>query len=529
MLRSNYSILVVAVLLISSTQLFAEEHTDPDVLQFAGEIDRLIAEHWVQAQVTPAPLSDDAEFLRRVYLDITGKIPPAAEVRDFIANQAVDKRSEAVAKLLQSPAYIIHYTNLWRAAMVPEADADQAIRIALPGFEAWLRSRIAENRNFAEIVSEMLTLPVNANDVIGFNQPDSPTPVAFYRAKQGKPELLAAATARLFLGVRIDCAQCHDHPFDDWKQPQFWQHAAFFTDVDVPTGEDNPVPASLKSKIGKIKIPERSTIVSATFLDGNSPELKDKNPRELLANWIVSADNPYFAKAAVNRIWSYHFGIGLVEPMDDFSSHNPASHPELLNLLAEEFVKHDYDFKFMIRAITASATYQLTSQQTDASQSRHSAFAKAAVRGLTPEQIFDSIAQATGYRQPFDPEQPLNFNNDQARQEFLATFSNQSESATDRSSTILQALSFMNGSFVANATDITDSKTLAAIIDAPFLDTQEKIESMFLTTLNRLPSATEAERFQRYVESGGPRQDSKTALGDVFWVLLNSSEFLLNH
>ena len=519
-------VLITTITLTQCCAIQANEF-DADVQQVANEIDRVISARWEKEQITPVPNASDAEFLRRVYLDISGKIPPASVVRDFLADNAKDKRATIVNRLLNSPSYIIHYTNLWRAAMVPEADADQVIRLALPGFESWLRSRIAENKNFAEIVTEMLTLPVQANDVIGFNQPDSPTPAAFYRAKQGKPELLAAATARLFLGVRIDCAQCHDHPFDDWKQPQFWEHAAFFTDIQVPN-QDQPSITNLFKKPGKIKIPDTDEVVQAKFLDGQLPELKQNNPRALLAEWIVSPENPYFAKAAVNRIWSYHFGVGLVDPMDDFSEHNPASHPELLDLLAEEFVKHDYDFKFMIRAITSSKTYQLTSQQTDESQSRRTLFAKSFVRGMSPEQIFDSLAQATGYRQPFDPEQPINFNNDQARQEFLANFSNQSESATDRTSTILQALSLMNGQFIANATDITDSRTLASIIDAPFLDQKEKIEAMYLTTLSRLPSEAELDHFLKYLKEQS-ENDPQSGLSDIFWALLNSSEFLLNH
>jgi len=495
----------------------------------AAEIDRIIGAKLKEAGSTSAPIADDAEFMRRVSLDLCGKIPSAALVRDFLDDDADDKRQQLVEKLLRSPSYIIHYTNLWRASMVPEADNDQNLRIALPGFESWLRSRIAENRNFAEIVDEMLTLEIGMNDVNGFQQPGIPSPAAFYVAKQAEPERLAAATARLFLGMRIDCAQCHDHPFDDWKQEQFWEHAAFFT--DLPQQNQNSVNAVIAPfKIGMIAIPDKNKTVKATFLDGTSPDFStNKKTRSTLAQWITADDNPYFAKAAANRIWSYHFGVGLVEPMDDFSPHNPASHPELLELLAEQFRSHEYDFKFLIRAITLSKAYQRTSRQTDPSQDDPRLFARAAVRGMTPEQIFDSLAQATGYRQPFDPEQPLNFNNDQARQEFIATFANQAESATDRSSTILQALSLMNGDFISDATDLTDSRTLAAVIDAPFLDKKEKINALFLATLSRFPTEKERSTFLDYINSGGANDDKQAAVSDVFWALLNTSEFLLNH
>lgn len=518
--------LMLVLTAVASPALSGADHSRDDVLALARQIDQMIARQWASEGVTPAPMADDAEFMRRVSLDICGKIPPAADVRDFLNDTSTDKRERLVERLLNSPAYVIHFTNLWRAMMIPEADADQRIRSALPGFEAWLRSRIAENRNFAQIVEEILTLPVTDNDIASGMRPESPTPAAFYLAKEGQPERLAAATARLFLGIRIDCAQCHDHPFDRWKQEQFWQHAAFFTDIQqsrnmvaAPTGE----PAM-------IDIPEQDRKVPATFLDGQQPDWQQAGgSRALLARWIISDNNPYFARAAVNRIWSNFFGTGLVEPMDDFSPLNPASHPELLALLADEFIRHDYDFRLMIRAITATRTYQLTSRQTDPSQSEPRLFARMAVRGMTPEQIFDSLAQATGYRQPFDPEQPLNFNNDPIRQDFIATFSNRSESAPNRTSTILQALSLMNGQFIADATDVADSQTLTAVSDAPFLDTPEKIEALYLSTLTRKPGARELSRFTAYVDEGGATGDAHAALADVFWALLNSSEFLLNH
>lgn len=501
----------------------------PSASELAQLIDARISERWESEGITPAPLADDAEYLRRVYLDICGKIPHASTVRDFLEDESPDKRRAIVEELLSGPSYIIHYTNLWRAAMIPEAEADPQIRFALPGFESWLRSRIAENRNFAEIVEEMLTLPVDRESMIAFRQPERPTPAAFYQAKQAKPEELAAATSRLFLGLRIDCAQCHDHPFDNWKQEQFWKHAAFFTDISSAANNVSET-ATEETEPGTIRIPDKNSTVSAMFLDGTIPagEVQNRN-RTALAEWIVSDENPYFAKAAVNRIWSYHFGIGLVEPMDDFSPNNPASHPELIEELSQAFIASNFDFKLMIRAITASRTYQLSSRQTDESQSERTTFARMAVKGMSAEQIFDSLAVATGYRQPFDPEQPLNFNNDQARQEFLGMFGNQTEAPLDRSSTVLQALTLMNGDFVGNATDLGDSRTLTAIIDAPFLNNAEKIQSMYLTTLNRPATDEEQKHLQDYLSQAVDSAEVQEHFTDIFWALLNSSEFLLNH
>jgi hypothetical protein len=502
-----------------------------DAQRLADQIDKRIAERWAADQITPAPIADDAEFFRRANLDLCGRIPAGSEVRDFLADSSPDKRRNAIERMLASPTYIVNTTNRWREVMLPEADSEQEVRFVLPGFEAWLRSRIAENRNYAEIAREILTLPIESGDVQPFAQPDKPTPAAFYLAKQAKPENLGAATSRLFLGVRIECAQCHDHPFDEWKRDQFWSYAAFFAEFQ-PMTPDNPaqVVTSLLTDRRSLKIPETDRTVEAAFLTSEPVAASASgSPREQLADWITSADNPWFARAAANRIWAQMFGIGLVDPPDDFGPNNPPSHPELLDELAKAFVAHKYDFKFLIRAITLSQTYQRTSRRTHESQDDPRAFARLPVRALSPEQIFDSLAQATGYLQPFDPEQPLNFNNDQSRQEFLETFANDSQSTAERQSTILQALTLMNGTFIASATDVEASQTLTAVVEAPFLDVPEKIEALFLATLSRPPRPDELSRFREYVESGGPEQDAGKSLGDVFWALLNSSEFAVNH
>lgn len=510
---------------------FAQADTSQDeVTRVAAEVDRLIARQWEANSITPAPLAGDAEFIRRAYLDICGRIPPAAVVRDFLADESSDKRRKLIDRLLGTATYIVHYTNLWRAAMIPEADADQQIRFFLPGFEAWLRSRIAENRNYAEIVEEVLTLPVTQTELQQFQQPDSPTPFAFYRAKEGKPENMAAATARIFLGIRLECAQCHDHFFDKWTQDEFWSYAAFFGSLpgsemmmsDSAASGDGPVPMAM--------IPGTERTVQASFLDGSQPEWSATgDSRAVLARWVTAPQNLYFARAAVNRIWANHFGVGIVEPVDDFSMSNPPSHPEVLNLLAEEFIAHDFDVKFIIRVIAATQAYNLTSRLTDQSQQTPGMFARMAVKALTPEQIFDSIAQATGYQQPFNPEEPLNFNNDAARQEFIETFANSSEGTTERQSTILQALSLMNGTFVAQATDLSESRTLAAVVEAPFLTAEEKVEALFLATLSRPPSDDERATFTAHVAAAESGEGRQQAFGDIFWALLNSSEFLMNH
>jgi len=496
------------------------DETRANIREIARQVDEILDRRLAAEGVPPASRADDAEFFRRIFLDLCGRIPPAAEVRDFLASDAPDKREQVVNRLLRSSTHVIHSTNQWRRVLLPEADADAEIRFLLPGFEAWLRTRIAANEPLDRIATELLTLPIEARDGQGFNQPTAPSPLAFYRAKQLKPENLASATARVFLGIRIDCAQCHHHPFDTWKQEQFWSFAALFQDAA-------PTPDGKRPDGKSIRVAETEAVVPAAFLDGTAPQWgSDSTGRGEVSRWLIAGENPYFARAAANRIWANLFGRGIVDPVDDFSQSNAASHPELLELLAKELRNHRYDQQFLIRVLTSTAAYNRTSHVSADAQATPELFARVPVRALSPEELFDSLAQATGYRQPFDPEQPVNFNQDQTRQEFLETFSTEGRTSYEPLSTILQALTLMNGKFVADATNLADSKTLAAVVDAPFLSPPGKIDALFLTTLSRLPSERERERLLRIVEK---HPDPPRAYADLFWTLLNTTEFSVNH
>jgi hypothetical protein len=514
---------------------FAAEQPTPDPSHaLANRIDAHIFGTLQREGIVPAPPADDAEFFRRAWLDIAGKIPPAMDVRDFLADEQPDKRRRAVDRLLESPNYINHFTAVWREALIPEANSDRQLQIATSFLETWLRQQLTDDVSYDAMVREILTTPINAGPVsrstIRFAPSGEPTPSAFYFAKQGAPENLAAATARVFLGVRIECAQCHDHPFDTWKREQFWRLAAFFSGFQSPTNVafvqvNEPYPHQRQ-----IGIPGTDTIVEAVFLDGTAPPVaSNETARELLAGWVTAPENPYFAPAAANRLWSHFFGVGLVAPPDDFSDHNPPSHPELLKELAREFAAQGFDLKFLIRALTSSRAYQLSSRRTDPSQDAPQRFARMAVKGLTAAQMFDSLAQATGYaQQPIartpNPGIPLS----DPRSELLEIFSNDAEPAVERQTTILQALALMNGSFTSEAVTLHQSRTLLAIVEFP-MRPAERVEAIFLATLSRPPRQEELERFSLYVMDGGPTADPDRALADVFWALLNSTEFGTNH
>jgi hypothetical protein len=476
----------------------------------AGMIDQLVAARWAAAKAQPALPASDAEFLRRVYLDLNGKIPSVSAARAFLEDAAPDKRRRLVERLLRSPGYVTHFSHVWRDILLPNNSMDGNNLAFRADFEAWLRARLSANTGYDQMVREILTAAVGPRrgQALAFLELPTAgraTPLAFYLANENKPENLAGSTARVFLAVKLECAQCHNHPFARWSQEQFWQYAGFFTGV-------------AGGKAPQIKIPSTDEVVEARFLDGTKPKWTNGvDPRVTLAEWMLRPDNPYFARAAVNRLWGYFFGSGLVEPVDDLTRETEKN--VVLDELARQFAGHQYDLKFLVRAIVTSRAYGLSSIATHPSQDDPRLFALMAVKGLAPEQIFDSLVEATRYERPVGAPAP----------EFLAQFGTQSGKRTDYQTSILQALALMNGKVVADATSLEHSATLAGVADAPFLDTGGRIEALYLASFSRLPRADEIALLVKYVDQGGPSGDRQQALADVFWALLNSGEFLFNH
>jgi hypothetical protein len=373
------------------------------------------------------------------------------------------------------------------------------------------------------LVYELLTSPAQ------FNQ--GPSPAAFYFANENKAENLAATTSRVFLGVKLECAQCHAHPFAKWTRNQFWEYAVFFAGVQ-PQGPRRVgfTPASTQGP-RQLTIPGTDKVVKARFLNGAEPTWKAGTSNQaIVADWMIAADNPFFAKAAVDHVWSFFFGVSLLEPLAEPDDDGPAAHPELLDELTRQFIAHRYDLKFLVRSIIHSRAYQRASSHGSAeNKDELYLFARMPVRGLTPEQLFDSVAEATDYQEPAmpvnQPFQPFNLNS--TRAQFLAKFADQNK-RLDSQTSILQALFLMNGNFLAERTRLQNNRSLATIASAP-RSTRQKIETLYLLVLSRQPRAEEADRLVRYVDDGGPTHNPRQALADVYWALLNSGEFVLNH
>lgn len=537
---------VLTALVLAGNPAIGAETSAPaasDGRALTAKIDHLIAQRWTTAKVEPAARADDAEFLRRVYLDVTGRIPSVAEARTFLDDQRPDKRALLVEQLLSGSRYVNHMTNVWRALLLPEAGNNFQVRLQQAPFEAWLKKQVVRNVGFDRLARDLLTAPVGGSG-------GSPLaalygdggPLTYYLAKEFRPENLAAGTARVFLGISVECAQCHNHPFADWKREQFWAYAAFFSGIQSQRQMDFLLPGREDPNRRELTIPGTNQTVQAKFLDGTDPVWKARGTRATLAEWLTSPSNPYFARATVNRTWAYFFGTGLVEPVDEMvGGSSTASHPELLDLLAKEFVEHQFDIKYLIRAITATRAYQLGSAGPRDRTDDPTLFARTRLRGLTAEQLFDNVALATGFRDKGGGDDLLTGivgGERSARSEFLTKFA-PSERPADAQTSILQALTLMNGKLIASATSLERSETLAAVVDTPLLSTAERVDTLYLATLSRKPLPRERDRAVHFVqdaEKGSASRDDRTrqtasrnALADVFWALLNSPEFILNH
>jgi len=496
---------------------------DPARPAMSARVDQLLAEHWAHVGVKPAPLATDAEFLRRVHLDLTGIIPNVGEVRDFLADIRPDKRARLIESLLARPNHAAHFANVWRAIMLP-SDANVQQFGGSGGLESWLQGKFVENTPYDKLVTELLTSSGNAGQ---------PGPTLFFTSLQNKPEELAASTSRIFLGVQISCAQCHDHPFDHWKKEDFWGYAAFFARLTKPVQGQAFVNQVADADTGEVSLPGSSEPVVPRFLGGETApsEMAANGRRTALAQWFTGKQNPYFARATVNRVWAHLFGRGLVDPVDDLGRHNQPSHPELLDELARYFVDSGYDLRLLIRTLTNTEAYQLSSEMPISGDTPPELFARMAIKSLNAEQIYDCLKEAMRQREAVNPQAQFGqFGRafDQNRQLFLSRFEAPTQGATEFQAGIPQALTLMNGQMMAQATDLGQSDLLNAL-DAPFFSDSERVEILFMSTLSRAPAEPERAQFMRYVETGGPAKDRKKALGDVLWALLNSAEFILNH
>jgi Protein of unknown function (DUF1553)/Protein of unknown function (DUF1549) len=358
-------------------------------------------------------------------------------------------------------------------------------------------------------------------------------PALYYTSLDLAPEKLAASTARIFLGLQIECAQCHDHPMDHWKQRDFWGYAAFFARLRQPDMA-NPGPCGRARLIdldeGEVKIPNTEEVVLPKYPAGTAPKEGELGTRrEQLAIWMASRDNPYLPRAGVNRAWWHLFGRGLVEPVDDLGAQNRPSHPELLDELTEYFVKVGFDLRELYRTLANTAAYQRTSQWTSEPAPPPELYVHMPVKTLTAEQLYDSVNRVL-HRKPQSMMPGLNVNSpllDPRRQAFIAKVQSSGRNALEYQAGILQALSLLNGNDLAEATDPEKSPLLGSI-EAPFFTDDDRLRTLFLAVFTRQPTEEELTLCRAQLAKHS-ESDRGKAYSDVLWAVLNSAEFALNH
>lgn len=506
----------------------AGERTAPAADEMSARVDELLEQRLRQAGVQPSPPAADAVFLRRAWLDLNGVIPSGSEVSAYVNDTRADKQSRLIDRLLNHPRHATHMARVWSAMLLPaNAQMDRPAEVA--GFTTWLRHRFAENISYDNIVAELLTTTGNSR---------RGGAALFYTATGLKPEELAASTSRIFLGVQIHCAQCHNHPFDHWRQDDFWSYAAFFARVQLASG-NQPAPGQMPSDVrlidaaeGEVMLPGGSEPISPKYLGADPPrEDADRNRRRQLALWLVSRDNPYFSQVAVNRVWAMLFGRGLVHPVDEFGAQNPPSHPELLAELATYFSDNGYDLKGLFRVLVATRAYQRSSESVSEGQPAAELFAQMQVKTLSPDQLYDCLLKAVRRDEPAasptTPGEPPDMSA-VSRRQFTARFDMGTREPTEFVAGIPQVLALMNGAITAEATDPERGGLLLALA-APFFSDDERVAALFLAVLSREPTPEERSQFAAYLANSASPDDRREALGDMLWAMLNSPEFVLNH
>jgi hypothetical protein len=515
-------------ILCSCLILATESEPGLPAAEVAAQVDALLARQLAAEGVTPTPCSDDAEFLRRVSLDLIGRIPTEAEARTFLDDPSPDKRLALIEQLLHDPEHGYHFANTWRALLIPEADTDRQVRYFQAGFEAWLRERRTSRDGFDDIVRDLLAVPIASPD-----QPPqfvltdlrAPNAIAYIASKDADAAKIAANSVRLFLGIRLECAQCHDHPFDHWTREQFWNQAAFFAGLQR-RGRGAFSPLTEAAGRRTIMPMESTESVPAAFLVGDADVPSESPPRTAFAEWLTSADNPCFARAVANRLWGQMLGTGIVDPVDDIHAANPPSHPEILSLLEQSFVDSGFDLDFLFRTICLTEAYQRTSATAGGSAADARTFAQMPVKALSGEQFFDSLLIALGNETPADRARPGR-EDDPVRRRYLDQFASQGV-FRDPETSVLQTLTLMNGPLLSDGTAPESGPRLQQLLGDASLNTAVRIESLYLASLSRRPDPDEQVRLVEYVDSGEPAE-SPRRLGDVLWMVVNSAEFRWNH
>ncbi len=503
-------------------------------------IDARVRQAWTKAKVTPAKPATDSEFLRRIYLDLAGSVPTYEETVAFLDSKDTSKRDKLIDKLLADPRFARHQADVWDMILFgrrpPGYDTDKR-----EGFQAWLRSRFERNVPYDAWAGELLRADGNSID----------NAALYYVQYRGAPEDAIEAITQTFLGVQLQCARCHDHPFEEWKQVEFYGMAAFLARLEVVTvgkrgnrtiyaiGEHDvgdirftgPAQDAVPGKKGE---PVKPKFLAGAVLDEPKTAKVERMPRfkpnqqpprpkfsrkDQLARWITRPDNPYFARAIANRLWAQYMGRGIVHPVDNLSKSNAPSIPELLDVLAREMVAHKFDLKWFIKELVSSKTYQLSSA--GSGEAMPEWYQHARSRPLSAEELAEAWRIVTGYAAIEEARgKKGNLSRYRPLDGYLLHFFGSPNNGKGIFQGGLHEHLYLNNGPLAQM--ISGGKgSLAEYVGDAKKPVAERVERLFLQTLQRRPTAAEAGKFTTFLQKG--------PAADAVWVLITSSEFRFNH
>ena len=485
-------------------------------------VDTAVFEKLQQLQILPSDVCTDEEFLRRAFLDTTGRLPRVNEVQEFLNDKSPEKRTKLVDRLLDTDDFADFWTLRWGDIL--RSNSKKIKTQGVHKFRRWIYDSIRTDKPLDQFAHELLT----ASGSVYENPPAN-----YWRASRD-PNDAVETTAQLFLGIRIQCAKCHNHPFERWTQDNYYGIAAAFTRIGRTKGAAADDEVIYPTNSGEIKQPRTGqTMKVHLLLSGDVDVPNDQDRRRVFADWLVKPENPFFARAAVNRIWGNLMGRGIVDPIDDFRDSNPPSNQKLLDSLAVQFTKNRYSRKWAIKTIMSSRTYQLSSRKNKFNADDEIYSSHATTRLLSAEQLLDAICQVADVPESFKgvpagtrsislPEPP-------ADHYFLKIFGQPAREmacACERSneSNLSQALQMINGPVVHNKLR-ADNGRIARMIKEKKSDA-EIISSFYLAALARQPAAAELNAAKKHIANS---KDRRLALEDVGWAVLNSKEFLFQH
>jgi hypothetical protein len=492
----------------------------PDDVAEYNYVDTLVHAKLKKLRITPSGLCDDATFIRRLYLDITGTLPTAQEVTAFVEEPSAGKRDQLIDELLDRKEFAELWVMKWAELLQIRSRQDQFSYKAALSYYNWLQDKMLNNVPIDKIVQDLITASGSTFK----------NPAANYYQVQTDTLKTAENTAQVFMGMRVQCAQCHNHPFDRWTMNDYYSFAAFFPQVGRKQGEDPRETIIFDKGDGDVKHPVGNKTMKPKFLGGDVPEINGHSRREVLAKWIASPDNPYFAKNLANIVWAHFMGKGIIDPVDDVRISNPPSNPELLDALAGKFTEYGYNFKRFVKDICSSRTYQLSTRANESNALDDRNFAKASIRRMRAEVLFDCISQVTDTKNKFQGlprgARAVQIADGNVTSYFLTTFGRATRESVcscevKTEPNLSQALHLLNGSTTNEK--IKEGGVIKALLKdkAP----PQIVDDLYLRCLGRKPGPQELEKVNGFMKDGKPED----VLNDLFWSLLNSKEFIFNH